>query len=213
MPKRWMVVIVLMLCAALSIATETSLKSPAEQTKSQPSFVCSKARHEIETMICENHEFITLDNQLADLYKRAEAKNTGEDLKLLKAMQRGWIKGRNDCWKAQDKRQCIIDSYQVRMVELQIRNGLVMAPTAIGYVCNEDHSKPFFASFYNNISPQAVVITYGDDQTIAIATPAASGSKYIAQGMFFWEHHGEASVDWYGNQLVCKPIKPVGQGN
>jgi len=176
-------------------------------TTNGPTFDCTKVTQEIETLICKDAELIALDRQMADIFQRAAAKNSGDDLKMLKASQRGWIKGRNDCWKLNDKRQCVIESYNVRMVELQIQNGLVEAPTAIGFVCNNDTSKPFFATFYNQLKPQAVVITYDNDQTIAIAVPAASGSKYTASNMQFWEHHGEASVDWYGASLKCIPRK------
>jgi uncharacterized protein len=172
---------------------------------SLPTFDCSKASGEIETLICSDPELAALDHKMDAVFKRALAKNTGPDLKTLAAHQRGWIKGRNDCWKAQDKKQCVIESYNVRMVELQITNGLVMAPTAVGFVCNGDLSIPFFATFYNELDPPAAVITYGGDQTIAIAAPAASGSRYIAANMEFWEHHGEAKVTWYGTQLTCVP--------
>lgn len=172
----------------------------------QPTFDCTGAEHEIEQLICQDAELIALDKQMAGIYKRALAKNSGESLDTLKAYQHGWVKARNGCWKTDDKRACTIESYQLRMVELQIQNGLVEVPKAVGFVCNNDKSKAFFATFYNALSPQAVVITYGNDQAIAIAAPAASGSKYIATNMQFWEHHGEARVDWYGTALTCIPL-------
>jgi uncharacterized protein len=174
---------------------------------SKPTFDCSKASSEIETLICNDAELAALDHKMDAVFKRAVAKNTGAELKELTAYQRGWIRGRNDCWKAQDKKQCVIESYNVRMVELQITNGLVMAPTAVGFVCNDDASVPFFATFYNELNPPAAVITYGSDQTIAIAAPAASGSRYIAQNMEYWEHQGQANVEWHGTKLTCIPRK------
>jgi uncharacterized protein len=195
---------VLLAAQFFSVAT---LQAQPQPDKNAPAFDCQKASGEIEALICQDAELATLDRDMAGIFKRAEAKNSGDELKTLKAMQRGWIKGRNDCWKAQDKRQCVIASYNLRMVELQIQNGLVIVPTAVGYVCNNDNSKPFFATFYNELKPPAAVITYGDDQTIALAAPAASGSKYSAEGISFWEHHGEATVEWYGTQLTCIPRK------
>jgi uncharacterized protein len=170
-----------------------------------PTFDCGKATGEIETLICSDPDLAALDHKMDGIFKRAAAKNTGAELKTLAAYQRGWIKGRNDCWKAQDKKQCTVESYNVRMVELQIQNGLVEVPTAIGFVCNADDSVPFFATFYNDLEPPAAVITYGNDQTIALAAPAASGSRYTANNMEYWEHHGEARVDWYGTRLTCIP--------
>ena len=39
----------------------------------------------------------------------------------LKAEQRGWIKGRNDCWKTSDQRGCIKSAYEERISELENR--------------------------------------------------------------------------------------------
>jgi uncharacterized protein len=172
---------------------------------SLPTFDCTKVKGAIETLICNDPELAALDHKMDGVFKRAAAKNTGANLRALAASQRGWIKGRNDCWKAQDKKQCVIESYNIRMAELQITNGLVMAPTAVSFVCNEDASVPFFATFYNDLDPPAAVITYGSDQTIAIAAPAASGSRYTAENMEYWEHQGTANVDWYGTRLTCIP--------
>jgi uncharacterized protein len=193
--SRLRLTVLLCLAIPLSARAETAV----------PTFDCSKASGEIETLICNDPELAALDHKMDAVFKRAVAKNTGAELKTLAAYQRGWIRGRNDCWKAQDKKQCVIESYNMRMVELQITNGLVMVPTAVGFVCNGDASIPFFATFYNELDPRAAVITYGGDQTIAIAAPAASGSRYTANNMEFWEHRGEAKIDWYGTQLTCIP--------
>ena len=60
-----------------------------------------------------------LDRELAKLYREALAK--APDRNLLKAEQRGWIKGRNDCWKAPDEKQCMIDQYRFRIEDLRNR--------------------------------------------------------------------------------------------
>jgi len=171
----------------------------------KPGFDCSHASGDIETLICGDPELAALDHKMDRVFNHAAAKNTGADLKALAANQRSWMKGRNNCWKAQDKKRCVVDSYNVRIVELQITNGLVEAPTAVGFVCNEDASVPFFATFYNDLDPPAAVFTYGGDQTIALAARTGSGSKYTAENMEFWEHQGEASVDWNGTKLTCRP--------
>ena len=35
----------------------------------------------------------------------------------------------------------------------------------------------------------------------------ASGAKYGRVGIEYWEHQGEASVDFFGNKLSCKPVR------
>jgi len=186
-----------LLCSAITVA--------AWADAPKPGFDCSHASGDIETLICSDPELAALDHKMDGVFNRAAAKNTGAGLKALTASQRSWIKGRNDCWKAQDKAQCATESYNVRMVELQITNALVEVPPAVTFVCNGDESVPLFATFYNELDPPAAVFTYGEDQTIAMAARTGSGSKYTAENMAFWEHQGEASVDWYGTKLTCKP--------
>ena len=122
----------------------------------------------------------------------------------MRAEQRGWIKGRDDCWKADDAQSCVRESYIERIVELRIQNGLVTVPKAVEYRC-DDNSKPFTATFYND-EPRAAVITWGSDQAIVPIARSGSGARYVADGIEFWEHQGVAKVDFFGNPLTCKPM-------
>lgn len=81
-----------------------------------PTFDCAKAEHEAETAICENAELAALDRRLAETYSAAldaaEGLDAGaeEAVAELKAYQRGWIGGRDDCWQADDIVSCITDA-------------------------------------------------------------------------------------------------------
>ncbi len=109
--------------------------------QSGPAFDCAKAEHEIEKLICENAELAAKDRKMADVYRQAitalEKVDAGgaEAIKELKTMQRGWIGGRNDCWKAADKRQCARDSYDRRTATLQARYFLVDGGDPVFYEC------------------------------------------------------------------------------
>ncbi|AIL63681.1 MliC family protein [Pseudomonas alkylphenolica] len=170
-----------------------------------PSFSCDKAEG-VALKVCQSPQLSKLDRDLAALYKRVLGQADSDSQKQLKATQRGWIKGRDECWKADDVDACVLEQYQVRMVKLQIQSGAVQVPAAVEFDCNDD-SKPFTAVFYNQLEPQAAVLTYGDDQTIAIAQLSGSGSKYSAEGVEFWEHQGEAKVKWYGTELTCQAVR------
>ena len=173
--------------------------------KPGPAFDCAKASGEVENLICKDSELAALDRKMANVYAAAMKRFPANIAAKERVLQRGWIKGRNDCWKAADIRRCVIEEYRTRIVELQIRSGQLMAPTAIGYECPEK-DKPFFATFYRETDPPSAVLTYGNDQVIAFLTPSASGAKYVATNMEFWEHHGEAAVNWYGNKMTCKRL-------
>ena len=90
-----------------------------------PSFSCAKAEAgSIEEMICNDSELSKLDRVLADV-SGALPKAVAERPPMLKAEQRGWIKGRDECWKSDDKRRCVEEEYKHRIVELQTRYRLV----------------------------------------------------------------------------------------
>jgi uncharacterized protein YecT (DUF1311 family) len=89
--------------------------------KGTPSFDCAKAAGQVEKLICSDPGLAALDVELARLYGAVSAQTTGRKLKALRAYQRGWIKGRNDCWKAVavGVRACVEASYRDRIQELR----------------------------------------------------------------------------------------------
>ena len=86
-----------------------------------PSFNCDEAIHEAEQFICKDAELARLDRSMNELYAEVLASLPASERKRLKAEQRGWVKGRDDCWKSSDMRGCIADSYRDRIDELEDR--------------------------------------------------------------------------------------------
>jgi uncharacterized protein len=105
---------------ALTLLAGLAVLAPTAQA-ANPSFDCAKASHEAEELICKDAELASLDHRLSDLYtvvlKHTPASRQG----TLKAEQRGWVKGRNDCWKSSDQRGCIKANYEERIRELKDR--------------------------------------------------------------------------------------------
>ena len=186
--------------AALCLATLAPVYLSAQTA---PSFDCTKATGEIEQLICKDAELAALDRTMTTVCEKALQNWPASEVSTQKAMQRGWIKGRNDCWKAEDKKACVESEYRSRIVEIQITSGQLMAATPAGYTCKGQVSKPFTVVFYQQTDPPRAVITFGDDQVIAFVAQSASGAKYTAANVEFWEHQGEATVDWYGTKLTC----------
>lgn len=101
--------------------------APTENKKSQqqtgPSFSCSGVnKGSMEDRICQSKTLSAQDLKLTETYKQALAKSKNNP--TLKAEQRGWIKGRNECWKEDDKNACLAGSYQQRISELQSKYGV-----------------------------------------------------------------------------------------
>jgi len=179
--------------------------APAVAGKSEgPSFDCAKAASDAEKTVCGDARLSALDREVAALYKAAQ---TGPGELDVAAEQRGWIKGRDACWQAVDANRCLVESYQTRIVELRLASASAPAAKAVQYTC-DDASKSLSVVFHNELDPQVAVIRLGRDQAIAFAAPSASGSRYTREGVEFWEHQGEATLEFYGTRLSCKAGAP-----
>ncbi|PKG55457.1 hypothetical protein CXF82_19610 [Shewanella sp. GutDb-MelDb] len=167
-----------------------------------PSFDCNKASGAVEHLICQDDELASLDRTIATVYKQALKNIPTEEQP--KAMQRGWIKGRNDCWKAQNVsvRECVVQNYQSRIIELQIQGGLLEVPASVLFDC--EGFPPITAVFYTQLDPVTAVFTFDEQQLLATNVPSGSGAKYQGANFEFWEHHGEASVRYFDKHSICK---------
>lgn len=177
-----------------------------------PAFNCAKASGTVETLICGNSELAALDRKLDTVFKAAAETVEGfggrterdSELRNLKAYQRGWIKGRNECWKAGDVAQCTRDQYRTRITELQAQYGLVEGGAPVFFTCNGNPADEIAATFFPAELP-AVRLERGDRTVIAIAAVSASGNRYEGPfGVLFWTKGDEATVEWpQGNEFKC----------
>jgi len=166
-----------------------------------PSFDCRKVKDSsIEKMICADEGLATLDRRLAEVYGAAAKKATNEHPPVLKVEQRGWIKGRNDCWKSDNKRNCVEESYRLRIVELQAKYRLVAANGPVTYGCDGNPANEVVATFFKT-EPPALIAERGDQVSLMYLQKSASGTKYQGGDYSLWEHQGEATVVWgYGSK-------------
>lgn len=197
-----------LLTAMVLTAVLSGSPVPAGAGQKGPTYDCAKASGQVETLICKDDELAALDRRMAEVYAAALKNWPANIAAEQRAYQRGWIKGRNDCWKSEDVRACVLAEYRGRIVELQIKSGQLEVPKPVGYTCAGGENKPFTVTFYQQTDPPSAVITFGDDQVIAFTAVSGSGAKYTAANVEFWEHQGEARVDWFGTKLTCTPLKP-----
>jgi len=173
-----------------------------------PSFECGKVKAgSIEEMICRDEKLAALDRKLAEVYGAASKKAANEHPPVLKAEQRGWIKGRNDCWKSDDKRRCVESVYVLRIAELQARYRLVPGKGPILYACDGDPKNEVIATFFQT-DPPTLIAERGDQVSLMYLQPAGSGSKYQGRNESLWEHQGEAIITWgYGTKEMRCTMK------
>lgn len=177
-----------------------------------PSFSCDGVTAgSIEAMICADADLAALDRELSRVYAAASGKVANEHPPRLGAEQRGWIKGRDDCWKSDDKRGCVEDEYRRRIAELQARYQLVASSGPVRFRCNGDRADEVVATFYHT-SPPTLIAERGDSVSLMYLAPSASGSKYRGRNETLREHGGEAVITWgYGApEMHCRKLP---QGN
>ncbi|GIU11210.1 MULTISPECIES: MliC family protein [unclassified Shewanella] len=189
-------------------ATKAETAKSETHTAITPSFDCAKAQGQVETLICHDAELAQLDREMAQVYQQAIVNIPASEQP--KATQRGWIKGRNDCWKSQDVRQCTLANYQSRLIELKIKGGLLEVPPAVVFDCGK-HPQ-ITAVFYTQVNPVTAVFTFssekaGVQQLLATNVRSGSGAKYQGRNFEFWEHQGEASVQFFDDSYRCQLSK------
>jgi uncharacterized protein len=154
-----------------------------------PSFDCSKAKKgSVEELICKDDALSAMDQKMATVYAEAVQKAINEHPPVLKAEQRGWIRGRNDCWKSADKRECVDQSYRRRIAELQARYRLVTERGPFWYSFDGDPRKEVVVTFFET-EPPTLVAERGDQISLMYLEPSSSGAKYKGRNAAY--HSGE----------------------
>ena len=161
----------------------------------EPAFDCTKADGTIEELICQDEKLAELDRKLAEVFTAAARKATNEHPPVLKAEQRGWIKGRNACWKSDDPRACTETEYRHRIAELQARYRLVPEKGPFWFACDGDPRNELVVTFFET-DPPTLIAERGDGVSFMIQQPSGSGTKYQGRNETFWEHQGEATIVW-----------------
>ena len=171
---------------------------------------CAKARRGAQRMVCRDADLSALDRDLAAVHAKAmspASEWSAADRAALKASQRAWLKARERCARVSDAHACMSDLYQRRLITLKIQLGDAgPVPSAVGFQCEGLAGTPVMAVFYSQFEPAAAVVTVGDRQEVAFQARAASGARYVAKGLSFWAHHGDAELVVDGQTRACKTM-------
>ncbi|WP_191090040.1 MliC family protein [Histidinibacterium aquaticum] len=175
-----------------------------------PSLDCAAAESSAEELICEDDALAALDRRLAERFSAALAAAEGLDAGAeeaaaeLRATQRGWIGGRDECWQTDGLRSCVEAAYLRREGQL-VALWMLEEPAATAtYLCAAEGPLELTALYFDTELPSAR-LEWGDRVDAATLTPAASGSRYEGSfGTFLWDRGEEAifSVEG-GEELAC----------
>jgi uncharacterized protein YecT (DUF1311 family) len=177
-----------------------------------PSFDCARAESSAEALVCEDAELAALDLLVAERYAAALSVAEGLDAGAqqavddLRTYQRGWIKGRDDCWKADDLRACVEAAYLRREGEL-VAQWLLEEPTRTAFwSCGGNPANEVVTMFFATTLP-SVRFERGDTIDTGSLVPTASGERYEgAFGRFIWIKVDEATYrepDPDGTEYQC----------
>ncbi len=186
-----------------------------------PSFDCKKAEAQIEQLVCKDDTLARLDRETTRLYGLAlDARSlpTAQKKSLL-ADQRGWIKGRNDCWKSDDARACTANQYLQRIYDLrhtyagartQDERGISRGPFNIR--CPGVDA--VIAGTFVQTSPGYAYLRWLDQQLVLQQTPAASGARYAATlndgEALFWDKGPDAQLTLPGKPETSCRVEMTG---
>lgn len=186
-----------------------------------PTFNCGKASGEVEKQICADPALAALDRKLDEVYKAASAKAKGPQVNRLKADQRGWVKGRNDCWKANGQetwitatwtvktvKACVDAQYRLRTSELQAVWRL-LPPKTVSYACQNNPANEVIANFFAS-DPATIRLERGDRTATLWQVGAPADGKYDGQNVAVVHQGAQVKVSWLDtntgktDELECK---------
>lgn len=176
------------------------------QSEAGPSFPCDEVRPgSVEATICGDEELSALDRKLAKVYAAATEIAADQQPPTLKAEQRGWIQGRDECWKSDDQRACVRDEYVRRIAELQARYRLVAFEGPVRLVCDNNPANEVVVTYFET-EPPTLIVERGDSVSLMYRQPSESGRRYQGRNESLQDYGDEASIVWgYGApEMRCK---------
>jgi hypothetical protein len=126
--------------------------------------------------------------------------------KRLRAEQRGWVKGRDDCWKATQKtwitaswtvdsvKACVDAQYRLRTSELQAVWRLLPARTVL-YACQDTPANEVVATFFET-DPRTLRLERGDTTTTLWRVPASGEGAFEGRNVSAVERGPGLEVSW-----------------
>lgn len=152
----------------------------------------AKDQGTIDKLICSDPELLKQDQQLAKVYQQALTKAVNEKPPLLKAEQRGWIKGKAECWKEEDKKACASTLYTQRIAELQARYELLPASKKLLLGCDSNPANEVSLRYYPT-TPATLIADYGDQVSLMYQQ---TDQSYVGRNEKLSEQNGVFTVQW-----------------
>lgn len=187
-----------------------------------PAFDCKKAQGRVEQLVCADAGLAALDRRLDQVYQAVLARAESRLRATLRAEQRGWIKGRNDCWKADGRptwitatwtvdsvQACVAAQTRQRTAELQAVWRL-LPPTTQTYACQHNPANELVVNAFAT-DPPTLRLERGDRSVTLWQVGAADAGRFEGQNVTLLQRPGELAVSWLDtvtgqtDELRCQP--------
>lgn len=165
-----------------------------------PSYPCDRAVREgsTEAIICADEVLSALDRKLASVYRQALQRAVNEQPPILRAEQRGWIKGRDQCLQSDQPDLCIGSEYERRIAALQARYRLVSSSSPIYFSCDGNPAKEVVVTFFHT-DPATLIAEYGDSVSLMYVDTRGVGIHYRGRNESFSRDQQGTRITWgYG---------------
>ncbi len=191
---------------------------PLPARAAQPSFNCDKPATPSEAMICKDDQLAALDRETDRLFRLARdgKSSTPEQRKELVAIERGFSKGRDDCWKADDKRACLVTNYVVRIGELRqgypdARSDDAMGASVGPFAMRCPGIDADISATFVDVDPEYAYLSWPDN-SLVFTMGSGSGERYTATAAGggtaeFWQRNSEGMLTLPGQQQMTCAIK------
>jgi uncharacterized protein len=183
-------------CARVQQALDAAARAPACRVRAAPG--------SIPHQVCRIAMLATLDLKLAAVYRAAQPVAANEHPRWLVPTQRGWMRSRDECWKAgPDPNQpadraaraaCVRERYRERILELQALYRLVPVSATARWRC--DDGSEVQATRFDATDPPSQVAERGDQTALMTQQPAASGTLWQGRNESLHEKGPDALVVW-----------------
>ena len=146
----------------------------------------------VDQLICSDQELLKQDQQLAEVYQQALLKAVNEKPPMLKAEQRGWVKGKADCWKEDDKKACASTLYTQRIAELQARYELMPASKKLLLSCENNQAHEISVRYYPT-TPATLIADYADQVSLMYQQ---TDQSYVGRNEKLSKQNGVFTLQW-----------------
>lgn len=205
---------------------ERANSEPQEQTN--PGAInCARASGQAQQLVCTDAQLSAIAREADRLYRLIQAQPDQNASEPLIDNQRGWATYRDNCWKSDELRQCVVNSYVARIAsfrsQLASRNeeaGISSGP--VNFLC-EDAKRELVATFVRNNPGFLYLNSHGPNRirsfpisglTLA-GVESATGAKYEGRidgdAWFFWTNGSEATLTGGGVERRCVEEQAAGK--